>query len=542
MKKRILWVGESSETNSGYANYSKNILKRLHETGKYEIFELACFGHILQVMNSKNPWKMISNLPNPTIPSEVEEFEKNQQNSFGFFRFNDVLTEIKPDIVIDIRDWWMISYQSKSPLRQYYKWLTMMPIDSIPQPTEFISGFKDSDGVLSYTNWGKLHLEERNVKCHGVASPAADYSIFKPLNQKECRKTLSMNDSDIILLTVMRNQPRKQFPELIEAFSHLLNSNLSNTIKSRLKLHLHCRFPDNGWNLSSLILKNKVAKNILMTYCCDRCNHIFVDRYQEGRTFCTKCWEYSAYNPSAAKGTSDQVLSYIYNAADLYVQYSSCEGFGMPIVEAAACGLKTFGTDYSATSEVVSNCGGEIIKVRSYFYDQGTELIRSLPDNLDFVEKISPFIKNRHVLKSMKNRIANLARKMYSYDDSAKQWESLIDSIPDNNIKWTDKYEMPKLIDIDENINVDNSTFVRICLLHLANRSDLCDTYWESEQIEWLNFGFAPKQRDAYNNDMSSNGDLSIKTDFTRKDFIEFCKMLRKEKDYWERKRCESLT
>ena len=41
------------------------------------------------------------------------------------------------------------------------------------------------------------------------------------------------------------------------------------------------------------------------------------------------------------------------NTFDLYVQYANSEGFGLPQVEAAGCGIPVASVDYSAMSSVV---------------------------------------------------------------------------------------------------------------------------------------------------------------------------------------------
>lgn len=51
---------------------------------------------------------------------------------------------------------------------------------------------------------------------------------------------------------------------------------------------------------------------------------------------------------------TDEVLAGWYNLADVYVCASWGEGFGIPVVEAQACGVPVIGTDASATAEL---CG-----------------------------------------------------------------------------------------------------------------------------------------------------------------------------------------
>ena len=46
-------------------------------------------------------------------------------------------------------------------------------------------------------------------------------------------------------------------------------------------------------------------------------------------------------------GVDTKTLASIYNLFDVYIQPANSEGFGLPIVEAAACGVPVMATDYS---------------------------------------------------------------------------------------------------------------------------------------------------------------------------------------------------
>lgn len=533
-KKKILWVGEFTGTNSGYANYSKNILSRLYQTGKYQIAELACFGTLGHVQQNQSPWKIYSNLPNGDYEESI--FGANEHNKFGAFKFNAVACDFRPDVVIDARDWWMLSFEELTPLRPYYKWLIMPPIDSIPQPQQFLSTYKNSDDLLSYTDWGKEELLAKSVQVGGVSSPAANYDVFMPLSQTKCRDYLGIDHSDIIVLSVMRNQKRKQFPDLIKAFSMLLDSNnLSKDIKSHLKLYLHCQYPDVGWDLPKYLLGEKCIKNVILTYQCRKCQSTFADYFKDGRSFCKKCADFTAYTAGSSFGVSEQNMSTVFNAADLYVQYSSCEGFGMPIVEAAACGLKTFGVDYSATQEVVKNCGGTVIKARSMFHEGDGELERSLPDNEDLVTKLEREIINRHLLVAQKNSISRMTREFYNYEKATKVWEERIDKIGwgswDAPIRLNDRMEIPMDGDIKE--------FVANAIRYVAGRPELLNSYWEKDIVQSLIFGVTASVRGMYNSDLSCIADKVEKKTFSKEDFINMCEELRVDKNRWEKNRCQ---
>ena len=42
-KKRILFVTESHKLASGFGTYGKEVISRIHKSGKYEIAEFACY-------------------------------------------------------------------------------------------------------------------------------------------------------------------------------------------------------------------------------------------------------------------------------------------------------------------------------------------------------------------------------------------------------------------------------------------------------------------------------------------------------------------
>ena len=59
-KKRILMSTEASFTKSGFGKYTKEILQRLYNTGKYEIAEFASYA----MPNDKRdnvPWRIYCN-------------------------------------------------------------------------------------------------------------------------------------------------------------------------------------------------------------------------------------------------------------------------------------------------------------------------------------------------------------------------------------------------------------------------------------------------------------------------------------------------
>ena len=95
--------------------------------------------------------------------------------------------------------------------------------------------------------------------------------------------------------------------------------------------------------------------------------------------------------PNTTVSVSNEALAAIYNCFDIYVQYASLEGFGMPVVEAAACGVPVMATDYSAMSETTRKLAGVPIPVAYNNIEMESNRNWAYPDNQKFLELLTQF-------------------------------------------------------------------------------------------------------------------------------------------------------
>ena len=167
------------------------------------------------------------------------------------------------------------------------------------------------------------------------------------------RASLNVDPDCFIVGTVMRNQKRKLFFELMKAFRMFLDQ-APPEIAAKTFLYLHTSYPERqGWDIAEGLMQNNLGGKIMMTYICKHCNKFFPAIFQDAITTCKYCHQKSAVCPTVSMGVSVPDLAQIYNLFDIYIQYAICEGFGMPQVEAAACGIPVAATDYSAMSDVI---------------------------------------------------------------------------------------------------------------------------------------------------------------------------------------------
>ena len=427
-------VSEASFLSSGFGTYTREILKRLHSTNKYHIAEFACYGKVNDPKDKDIHWRYYANAVNPDDP-RAKEYNSSMENQFGRWRFERVLLDFKPDVVIDVRDYWMNSYQQFSPLRPYFHWILMPTVDSAPQQEEWIDTFLHADAIFTYSDFGRDTVADQSngrVKYIDTASPGVDLQCFHPIQQRqEVKKLLGVEDK-FVIGSVMRNQKRKLVPELFAAFKQLLNETHESDpeIAKKLYLHVHTSFPDAGWDIPQLLKEYEVGNRVLFTYACKNCGFYRPMLFQHPVAHCPKCGNKSLQMPNVSNGLPSKDLNVVMNTFDLYVQYAICEGFGMPQVEAGAAGVPVMSVDYSAMNDVVHKLKGYPIKVNQYFKEMETRAIRVYPDNNDFVRIVRDYLKLPDMLKQQKrHETRQLVEKYYNWDDIAKKWENYLDNI-----------------------------------------------------------------------------------------------------------------
>lgn len=455
-KKRILLCGEYSGLNSGYANWSRNLLEGLVKSNKYELAELASFCTVYELKNKTKKWKIY---PNSVAPSDqrYKAYKSGNNNQFGQWRFDAVCLDFRPDIVIDFRDPWMFEYQSFSCLRKYFKWILMPPVDSYPQKNEWITTFHNADLIIPYTDWAKQTLSEfKHLNVFDKISPAGvDTNTFTKKNVN--RSDFGLPENAFIIGSVMRNQKRKLIPSLFE-----LIKNIDDGI-----LYLHTTYPEmSGWNIPSLLLQFGITNKVYFTYKCKSCKKHYASNYNGPNSICKYCSQPSSIFATTSNGLTDDELSYIYSLFDIYIQYAICEGFGMPQIEASSCETPVFSVDYSAMSEVVRNIDGFPLPLSNLQYEIESHAKRAYPDISKTLDIINEY---RNLTADQQLTIKQITRektiKNYSWPNIVNVWIDAIDSLDISDLpKWTDpnKYELPNNVRLDYSLN--NFDFIKyIC-------------------------------------------------------------------------------
>lgn len=330
-KIKVLSINEDVQISSGYSCYSRGILTELNKNPNFEVAEMALFYNPIMHDKTKDKWKVIPCLPKELLklngkndsPELLEGWQKWNQsivNPLGRTLLEDILLEYQPDTILINNDEFNVKFIFDSPYRRFFNIVWLAACDGIPQNDSWIETMSNSDGLLTYSEWGKNAIENQcpKVKVHGFAPPAGQES-FQILNKALVREEFGLNNDVKIVGTVMRNQRRKRFPELFRSFKKYLEQ----TRDENTYLYCHTRYPDGAFRIPELIQEFGIANRVLFTYSCLNCGHVFCSKYQD-LAECPKCRQISAQMPGTANGVSSENLCKIYNLFDLYVQYSNC--------------------------------------------------------------------------------------------------------------------------------------------------------------------------------------------------------------------------
>lgn len=337
-KKRLLFVGESSYLATGFSTYYNEVLKRLHNMGEFEIAELGSYGHDADPRNDLIPWKFYPAMPAPDDQAGNAEYNSDVYNQFGKWRFDKVCLDFNPDIVIDIRDPWMYSWILRSPYRKHFNLFHMACCDGIPQKPIWIEEYKQCDKLFTYSEWAKDILTKDGCNVADVMSPCADIDVFAPVVDKKAHKqSMGIDPECYIIGTCMRNQKRKLFYDLIEAYAKWFKKAKIGgyeNIAQKTYLYLHTSYPDVGFDIGRAISEFGVSTRVLMTYFCTACGAIYPSFFSGQWAVCKnrKCGKMSAHPPNANHHISREALANVYNLFDIYVQYSICFHPNTPIL------------------------------------------------------------------------------------------------------------------------------------------------------------------------------------------------------------------
>lgn len=532
-KLKVLFCTESGHINSGYGKYTKSILSRLYATNKYQIAELSCYR--TYDIPKTEPWKIY---PNAVTKDDdrYQTYIANETNQFGQWRFDIVLADFQPDVVIDFRDIFMSLYEGSSVFRDNFHLVLAPTIDSVPLKHEWIRAIKNCDTLLTHTQWAKEAIcQHYNTEAKAIVKDSVDTDIFSPQNTFATRQKLGLPIDAFIIGSVMRNQKRKLIPDLMKVVSKY------NKKKPNTYLYLHTSYPETiGWNIPSLLLEYNIQNKVLFSYRCRNCGYWKPMLWQGGGVHtCPKCGNRKFNLCNVNNGLTDEQLSLMYNSLDFYIQYSICEGFGIPPLEAASCGVPFASVKHGAMLDLVENLNGFGIDIAYEFTEQESGSNRVYPSDSNCLSIIEKFDNTSTQEKiKLSKEIRQKVLKNHSWDITAKNFENILDSMTKKKNNWTPIPE-EHFDNLQKNIQdtSSNREFIYSIIDKILEAPRLKKEFFVQQMVSALDQGYIIYDKEAnpfdresavqilqmwLNNKINLNKLMKDTSILTSKDFLEY--------------------
>ena len=491
-KHRILLNSEWSASKSGYGRISKEVLTRLLATDKYELAELASYCRPHDPRIADTPWKVYPVQPDPNNQADINEYNAHPVNQCGRHKFNHAILDFQATTVFDARDFWYKEYEHISPFREYYNLIWVNPVDGTPQDPRWISDSIDADALMTYTDWGQDVLKRQcggKGKLAGVFPLGVNFQDFYPIpNKKALKEHFGFKDDSLIVGFVARNQPRKLFSDLLEAFTLFLSAAPKN-LANLTYLYFHTKWPDNGTDLPKLLMEYGVGHKVLFTYYCKSCNHTFPSTYSDTKCACQQCGQFTAEMPSPNDNINEEQLNLIYNFFDVYAQFSLAEGFGLPVAEAAACAVPTMAINYAGMVDFIDRMGTIPLKIAQFRREHELNRLFAIPDIQDFVVKLTEILQ---LPDSLRRKIGfeqyQKCLKEFNWDIGVKRLMDIIDEMPIKN--WASKQNRLFKPQVPVPQNLTNEQYIHYLYHHVIGRPELFNRYEALRKIYGLTMEF----------------------------------------------------
>lgn len=306
---RILWVSNAAFTNTGYGTGTRSVVPQLQKAG-HEVAVLAYWG-----------------LQGAHLTIDGIEHFSPRTDQWGNDILEDTMRYFRADLAIIHRDIWVNDpgLAERLPIAAWF------PIDSGPPLGEPLrTQMEKHRWMATMSRWGQEVAAAEGFKVARIPH-SVDTQVFRYERRKDLRKQYisalpKLDESAFLVLIVAANKgfpSRKGFPEMFDALARFQRK------CSDVYVHVH-----------SLVTSEQGGPDLQRLA---RAAGMDLDRM-------------SILNPFAYfLGLEPEDMARFYQMADVLLNTSYGEGFGIPILEAQACGTPVITTCFSSMPEITLN-------------------------------------------------------------------------------------------------------------------------------------------------------------------------------------------
>ena len=306
----ILILSNSPHEYTGYGKQTRYLCRILTDLG-YKVGVVALHG-----------------LQGPAIHWQDIPIFGQRESRYTLDEMRAYVEYFEADAVITLYDLWHFPADTAQLI--HAPWIAMMPVEGYPIHEGMVRFLRTASYVVTYSQFGHDVLEQKRLPST-LIQHCLDPEVYKPGNVPVIREDQGMPMDKYIVTMVAMNkgrQPyRKAWPQMLQAWKRFTDAHddvflycHTNTTPIEMERGSGFRFgplvDDLGIDWSTLGFP-------------DRVNWVV--------------------------GMPDEGMARMYAASNAVILPSMAEGFGLPVIEAQACGTPILAHDCSAMTELVHN-------------------------------------------------------------------------------------------------------------------------------------------------------------------------------------------
>lgn len=308
---RVFWFSNSPEAPTGYGTQSAQVLRRLKKRG-HDVAVHANYGQQLGV----GKWAGI-----PVYPQGHDSF--SQDNIWGHYMDFTGGGE-SPATMVTLCDVWVLKNPNLANVPRILSWVPIDHMNVVPEVSKWL--VRENVTPVAMSKHGQAAMERADIGCVYIPHALEKHWRPTPMEQDPWpgRFVVTIPNANKGILP-----SRKAWGENILAFA-MFAQNHSDAL---LYLHTEAR-SQFGVDLVALVKAAGIPAHQVT----------FADQYQH------------------RAGVPDRTMAQIYTRSDVLLSATAGEGFGLPVLEAQACGTPVIVSNFSAQPELVGD--GWIVEVQ----------------------------------------------------------------------------------------------------------------------------------------------------------------------------------
>lgn len=380
---KILFSSNAPWCPSGYGVQSK-LLVDYFKRHNHEVVFLANFG-----------------LVGGTLYHEDVLYLPDEMGSWGNTLIKYYASLHKPDAIITLCDWFVFEFDKWSS--NDVPWYNWTPIDlnvniEFDRLQKFVVG---CPGIVPMCQFGYNQIELTGRKPLNPINHAINSSIYKIIDKSAAKEAIGFPKDSYVIGMNMANKDasenRKAFDKQFAAVKKFIDNN--SDLNVYLYMHTEPSPKYNGLNLIDLLKENEINLD---------------------KTIFT--------NPLKLLGSpnSTEEMAILYNSFDVLMNASSGEGFGVPIIEAQACGTPVL--THAATSMPELTFYGYAAK------SDKRKKINIIEYGHRFTPNVNDMVKGlQHILEhpneQKRKEVSYFVREKFDIDKIGLQWLNTLNGV-----------------------------------------------------------------------------------------------------------------